>query len=57
MWHEYADHLYMNWGWDGSGNAWYEQGDWKPNDPNNPHNFIYDRKMYVDLYPVYNYGY
>jgi hypothetical protein len=28
-WYEYADYLYMNWGWYGEGNAWVDQEDWK----------------------------
>jgi len=52
MWYEYADHLYMNWGWDGNNNGWYEQGNWHPNNgqPNQGHL----KQMYVNLYPVYN---
>ncbi len=31
VWYEYADYLYMNWGWYGNGNAWVDQEDWLTN--------------------------
>jgi len=51
-WTEYADHLYMNWGWNGSGNGWYEQGNWHPNNGHPDQGHL--KQMYVNLYPVYN---
>lgn len=51
-WTEYADYIYMNWGWDGIANGWYEQNTWAPE--NRGINFNIQKMMYVDLYPVYN---
>lgn len=50
-WYEYVDMFYMNWGWDGNGNAWVDQADWNSN-----YNGKYNtsRGMYYDLVPVYN---
>ncbi len=50
-WYEYHDYLYMNWGWDGTANGWYRSD---TNDHWNPKNtnFKYQRKAYVNLYPV-----
>ncbi len=42
-WYEYSDYLYMNWGWSGDGNGWYECNDWK--------NYTSEKSMYVNLYP------
>ena len=46
-WDEYADCLYMNWGWDGLGNGYYEDGDWKTEGCD----FNTNRRMYTDLTP------
>ncbi len=46
-WDEYADCLYMNWGWDGLGNGYYEDGDWKAEGCD----FNTNRRMYTDLTP------
>lgn len=50
-WYEYADYLYMNWGWCGDSNGWYEQADWSTG------GFVSNRQMFIDLYPVYSYSY
>ena len=47
-WYEYADYLYMNWGWNGDSNGWYEQADWSTG------GFVNNRQMFIDLYPVYS---
>lgn len=41
-WYEYSDMLYMNWGWNGSGNSWIDQEDWP--------NYSIQRTMYYDLH-------
>lgn len=41
-WYEYSDMLYMNWGWNGSGNGWIDQESW-------PH-FGNSRIMFYNLH-------
>ncbi len=51
--YRYDDYLYMNWGWNGDHNGWFRSdisSDWKPGSAN----FNYQRKMYTNLFPVYN---
>lgn len=47
-WYEYVDMLYMNWGWDGTGNGWIDQADWNSGRAS----FNYARRMFYDVYPV-----
>jgi hypothetical protein len=47
-WYEYADYIYMNWGWDGNTNGWYEQSNWTAGGIN------VNKQMYTNLYPVFN---
>ena len=43
-WYEYQDHFYMNWGWNGSSNAWVDQESWPTYNSN--------RRMWYNLNPV-----
>ena len=40
-WTEYSDMLYMNWGWNGTGNGWVDQESWR--------DYYMDRNIYYDL--------
>lgn len=42
-WYEYQDNLYMNWGWNGSNNAWVDQASWP--------DFNKNRQMLYNLIP------
>lgn len=56
-WTEYADFLYMNWGWEqGQQNGWYDAETYEsgPNSGNSNSPYIVQRMMYTDLYPTYN---
>lgn len=44
-WYEYDDMLYMNWGWNGESNGWFNEVDFGGN-------FRYDRVIYANLYPT-----
>ena len=48
-WFEYADYIYMNWGWNGTADGWYECNNWKAT---SGANLNYYKSMYVNLYPV-----
>jgi hypothetical protein len=48
-WYEYADYIYMNWGWNGTADGWYECNSWKAT---SGANLNYYKSMYVNLYPV-----
>lgn len=48
-WYEYVDMLYMNWGWNGTGNGWIDQADWNSGSGS----FNYGRQMFHDVYPIY----
>lgn len=50
-WDEYADYIFMNWGWNGSSNAYYDESDWKAQNGNN---YNRTRQMFVDLYPAHD---
>lgn len=51
-WYEYADYLYMNWGWYGNGNAWVDQEDWRSQHPTKGEIKWDDtRKGFYDLFP------
>ena len=43
-WYEYSDFLWMNWGWYGSQNGWFESNSWN--------GFENNKMMYIDLYPM-----
>lgn len=47
-WTEYDDMLYMNWGWNGDSNGWYNENDFGGT-------YNYERKLYVNLYPPYSF--
>jgi len=49
-WSEYADFLYMNWGWNGTHNGWFDHDNWNPG----VSNYNYHKLMFVNLYPVHN---
>jgi len=48
-WYEYADYIYMNWGWNGTADGWYECNNWTAT---SGANLNYYKSMYVNLYPV-----
>ncbi|MBF0761705.1 C10 family peptidase [Dysgonomonas mossii] len=45
-WYEYEDMLYMNWGWNGDSNGWYNETDFGGM-------YNVQRQIYVNLYPPY----
>lgn len=46
------DFLFMNWGWDGTGNGWVDQNEWKPNISNVAASFNDNRFLFINVYPV-----
>lgn len=48
-WYEYSDYIYMNWGWNGYSDGWYECNNWTATSGTG---LNYYKSMFVNLYPV-----
>jgi hypothetical protein len=51
-WFEYADMIFMNWGWEGLHNGWVNPTIWRNENTGMPHFFTVNRLMWTNIYPT-----